>query len=195
MNPTIAVVGDSYVWRLKRYLNQANLQNLDLSPNQCSYFGRGGASVWGHKPVTELLDQAVQIPTLSVLYLNIGSNDLCDSNCSGDTVSSQLAWDIYSLARQVVRSSSVQIIIIGQIHPRLEQPHSSYNSWVKQTNDQLYQLCSDIDSPIQYNYVKGLQTVNPNNYVDGIHFTPAGNYKLYRGVRGAVSRALVSCFH
>jgi len=200
MDPTIAVVGDSYVWRLEQYLKHCDLYNMNLPPNQFVYLGQGGASVWGRKPVVKLVDQAVGIRTLKLIYLNIGSNDLCDTSrgpfapryIPGVGTSGHLAWSIYCLAKYALWASSAQTIIIGQIHPRLKEPYPLYNIWVQETNDKLHCLCTHGLFPIQYNYIQGLQKVNPDNYVDMVHFTPAGNYKMYKGLRGAAIRALAS---
>jgi len=187
MDPTIAIVGDSYVCRLQHYLIQGDLANMNLYPDRCLFEGQGGASVHGYKPVLPLLEKVLPIPSIKIIYLNIGSNDLCDSQYIPDD--GRLPWDIYCLAKYALASSSAHTIIIGQIPPRLKEPHPAYNDWVLNTNHQLYNLCSNSDLAIRYNYIKGLQKLNPDIYVDKVHFTPAGNYKLFRGVRGAIMRA------
>ena len=190
MEPTLAIVGDSYIWRLEAYLKQLNLSDLSLSPQKVAFFGLGGSSVWGNKPVVKQLEQAMALRSINIIYLHIGSNDLCSPQSAGKTT--QLANNMYSLAKYALWGSNASAVVIGQIIPRQKCPHPLYNQLVEETNQQLYKIGLLHEHPISYAYLYGLQNPPKQYYCDLIHLSPRGNKKLYRGIRGAFKRALVS---
>jgi hypothetical protein len=149
MGPTVAIVGDSYIHRLDTYLQANHIQNLDLAQEKVVFLGNGGASVWGHKPVVRQLQDLMDMRSIEIVYLHIGSNDLCNRQCTpkpqyipcrSPGKPSRLAWNIYSLAKYVLWGSSAKVVIMGQIIPRLRRPHHLYNRWVSLANHEMYCL-------------------------------------------------------
>ena len=184
---SIAIVGDSYVRRLEEYLIDHRLTNLRIDGGRATCVGQGGAAVRGRKPIIRLINRVLRIPNLHIVYINVGSNDLCDRAQSPEG----LARDLQRLANFILASSEAVQVIIGQIHPRLNMPDRDYNRRVEHTNACLaYNLRHS--SRIHFAALRGLRQPEPDSYCDGIHFNAKGNRKLFRGIRGAVIERLHS---
>lgn len=181
---SIAFVGDSYIRRLGEYMRAQRCEDLHMEGEVVIPFGLGGASIRGRTRIQPLLDAAIALPNVRVIYLHIGSNDLIDRRRAPEEV----ARDIVRLASYALASSETVRVIIGQIHDRLTAPDRDYPARVWRTNSALMAFVADVDR-CSYAFIKGLCRPSPAVYCDGIHFNNRGNYKLMRGIRGAVLRA------
>lgn len=183
----IAVVGDSYVRRLGDYTQLLGRKNLNLPDicSSCTFFGRGGASLYGRKPVREILKIALQIGPRG-LYLNIGSNDLCNKGIDPAT----LARDIIHLAEEAMQSCEDMFIIIGQISKRAAPPDELYNDRVTRCNTELIKLVKQVRCRrLTFGVIRGLCQPKQEDFEDGIHYSKTGSIKFYKGIRGAFIRA------
>ena len=155
MPVVVAIVGDSFVSRFQDYCVREGLPNLNFGSETVSFIGRGGAVVRGRKPVLPLLTRAIRLNGLRVLYLNIGSNDLCDPNCSPD----RLGHDIVCLAKYALASSDQLKVVIGQIHPRSRAPLQDYNRRVWEANSAIMRHSRDV-SRLHFAHLKGLSRIS-----------------------------------
>ena len=180
----IAIVGDSYIRRLDFHLRASGAAPLNLA-TKVRFFGQGGASVFGCKPVIPLLDAALARPDLQVLYLNIGSNDIENIDRS------RLVRALLSLSRYALVANDSLLVIIGQLHYRAGPSRAHFNSEVRQTNYWLQQTILSIgDSRLHFAKIRGLNKPPDKLFCDGVHFTRQGQQLLARGVRSAIARAL-----
>jgi hypothetical protein len=65
----------------------------------------------------------------TILYLNVGSNDVADPACRP----SQLACALRLYSRRYAERKRVQVVI-GQLHKRRKQPHPHFNDRVDEVN-------------------------------------------------------------
>ena len=195
MSGVVCIVGDSYVHRLEAYAWSIGCPNMNFESGwSVRYLGVGGARVHSPNPQRRVIRQintAIQEPNLRWVYLNIGSNDLCNPQ----TVPETLAQHIFSLAVFITHANPWVKVTIGQIHKRLVTPFQVYNNHVDATNQALRHLCimgdgSLINPRIDWAFVRGLCRPGPADYSDGIHFSEGGNYKFFKGVRGSAVRLL-----
>jgi hypothetical protein len=166
------------------HLRASGAAHLNLGA-EVRFFGQGGASIYGYKPVIPLLDAALALPNLQVLYLNIGSNDI------ENIERSRLASALLSLSRYALVANDSLIVIIGQLHYRAGPSRAHFNSEVRQINFWLQRTILGIgDSRLHFAKIRGLNKSPEKFFCDGVHFTRQGQQLLARGVRSAITRAL-----
>ena len=186
---TVAIVGDSFVWRLERFVDERELRDFGGLSVSSRFFGQGGAVVRGRRPVLPLLNRVIALPDLQVIYLHIGTNDLAHPRCDPF----QLAQNISALAKYAACSSSSLQVVIGQIHMR-RYPQSAWGARfqrrVVQAHDAILRHIQGCDR-ITVNFIGGLCRPNDEDYSDDVHFNDRGMHKFYRGVRGAIIRASI----
>lgn len=183
---TVIVLGDSFVRRMQRYLRGRNIRNMNLAGYQVDFLGLPGGTVSSRKPIIHLVNRAIRARDLAVVYLHIGSNDLSTRT----TDPTHLAQRVHSLAKFILASSDTVRVVIGQIHRRLKVPDRLYNTRVKDTNIALQNLCEVGHSRILFRRISRLLEPQVTDFCDGIHFTDTANNKFYRGIRGAIMKAL-----
>ena len=190
MSYAMCLVGDSYISRLQQYCYANNIPSLALDAQYDVYFyGQGGGTVSGpnkNKRVIHSINHMLTLPNVTHVYLNIGSNDLCNPHCVSET----LCQHILSLAGFILASSPNITVTIGQIHQRSVQPFATYNARVYAFNCLMRDRClASNDRRLDFAFVRGLCQPSPLDYCDGVHFSDRANLKFYRGVRGAIVRA------
>ena len=187
---SVAIVGDSYVYRLGNYLRAAHVDALDIHEcfHTARYFGLRGGSVFGRDHVQPLIDRALAVPDLRVLYMHVGSNDLC--SFSVDPL--RLARGIVSLARYALCAREDLVVIVGQILTRSHHSDAFSARRVHVTNSELIRLVHCENSQrLSAAMLDGLCQPSPLIFCDdGVHLSHLGQRKFYRGIRGAVLRAL-----
>ena len=190
-HPSVAIIGHSYVRRLKQFCpSSSRFHNLNLQHDRVSFLGIGGAKIRGSKRIIPHLHSLFKSSSFKVVFLQLGSNDLCDKNTSPHSV----ALDLLALAHFLISAYNVHRVVIGQLHYRSRAPYAHFNSNIAQTNLALLRAVREQQCPeIQFAHLKGFARHNPSFYLpDGVHFNAAGNFKFFEGVRGAVIRGLNS---
>ena len=147
MDTSVAIIGHSFVRRFgdflagchlprsRRAAHQARYKNLRIDGYSVTCFGVGGATAVSIIPhIHRWLSNLA--PNAQVVFLDIGSNDLCRRSSSPE----QVAARIVGLAASIHTCYNVDYIIAGQIlHLPVEQ-YPGYNAKVGRTNQELARL-------------------------------------------------------
>lgn len=186
--PTVLVLGHSFVWRLAKFVAESPLTcvtpsfQLPLS-STVQFFGIGG------RTVTKL--RKFDLPAVTrvkptVLILEIGSNDLCDPRCDAN----DLANTIFKLAQTLSSHYRVDHVIVSQIMPRESPPavFPPYNTRVRQANEHLYHLLKKVPFA-SFWYHPALSRSKTRVFLrDGVHLNQVGNHLLYHSYQKALFR-------
>ena len=186
------------------------LHNLFLSEDDFSiYFdGVSGATIYPpsvhlakpkkNKSVGVLFNNSVDFFEPHIVFLQIGSNDLCDAAISPEAI----AQDIVSYAEYILETLHVCYVIIGEVVPRLVTFAPEYNERVFACNRLLKRALvrqagrhrEEVNPRISLAPHAGLHSCDSAMYAsDGIHLSARGNMRLVRSIRGGVIRAYKSC--
>jgi hypothetical protein len=185
MSATTAIVGDSYVRRLRDFCMERGAPHLNIASERIIYFGLGGATIRGPKAILPLLTQAVRMRCVQTFVIHVGSNDLCDASRSPDEV----VEDLVRLARYVLAKNDTVRVHICQISQRRKLPHPSFNRRVRRVNRMLRRAVKGI-SRMHFARFSGLEHPPRNHFVDdGVHYNSKGLAKLQRGIRGILLRS------
>ena len=214
MEPPVRILlfGDSFVRRLRDFtfapassrhfpdpvsLHRGPLDNFFFADSDYSVrsFGWGGATL---KPAEDRRPKSILTAVdvvarcePSIVYLHVGSNDLCNP----DIDPSKLARDIFTFAEYLVDGHAVQVVVISAILHRRTVPAavSDYNRRVDLANRRLSRVLersTDHTNSIILDSHTGLKDSTQDIFAsDGIHLNLAGNLKLCKGVRRALIRA------
>ena len=187
----ILVIGDSHVARLSEFLlstprDYEELVSLDMGLGADIVFHGVGGRTTAKMGRCDL--QSVRDLDPNVIILMVGGNDLCDSHASP----LRTASDIHDLAVTLVNMGRCRHVFACSIPPRATYPDvlPPFPNRVFQCNNILRDLLMP-EEEITYWKIHGLHNpAEPIFLWDDIHFNSKGNYKLYRGIRGAVISAL-----
>jgi lysophospholipase L1-like esterase len=189
----VTCIGHSFVARLQTFTNQSLPTNkfanckLDTTLFQISYIAKSGALIKGR---SSLHSEVHRLHSLSphMVFLQLGSNDLCNENCEPIT----LATDIISFARFLRIGYDITYVIIGTILPRMSAGRfqfdvAAYNRRVNATNQHLHHLASD-EAGIHTWKHRGFSNWAQSPFAfDGVHLNHTyGMPKYVRSVRQAM---------
>ena len=132
---TVLVFGHSFIWRLERFAIErfGMYHNLELEYDvaRIFFFGLGGMTV-DEARYEQLGIVLYYRPVL--VYIELGSNDLCDSYYKPETVGSEL----HNLVNDMLHLG-VSEVIVGEViyrNPRgIPKQINNYNDRVNQLND------------------------------------------------------------
>ena len=185
----VTVIGHSFITRIDRMLvQQFGLQhNFGVNSNiaEVKIMARGGMKT------SDLRPQSIAATHPDLVYLEIGSNDLCGTSTDGPRVGKA----IYNLAMGLVQAG-VKKVVVGEIIYRVGQGIparvSEYNYRVINLNRYLQTvLDQDNCEKLALWRHKGLwQATVPIYCEDGVHLNERGNRRLYRSIRGAIMKYL-----
>ena len=123
----VLIIGHSFTRRLASWSVQNGNNNLNIANDrvQIYWHGMGGALINRPKANKSLWSELHLIHDLEVdaTFLDIGSNDLCDSSVSPF----MLATDIISFAMSILQRGS-KCVVLGEILPC--QGNAAYNTSV-----------------------------------------------------------------
>lgn len=184
----VMLIGHSFIRRLQTYSERSGhasdpYANLRLDRNQfrLSFIGLPGASVNGARSLQPQL-HTIQTIHPDIVFLEIGSNDLCDPNLEPRI----LAQNVISLARFIHIGYNVQCVVIGSILPRVGSTWRSYNTRVIVTNEYLREF-SIPEVGLYFWRHRGFTDCSVNPFSgDGVHLNPQGMQKYVRSIRWAV---------
>lgn len=183
---TIAIVGDSYVGRLYDFMALRSRQHFKISGEIVQFLGLSGGVIRGRKPVLPLLTRAIQTPSMHSIVLLVGGNDACDAAIPP----LEIARDLMCLVRYVLSRDDTIKVIVCQLTERRHKPDPGYISRIRAINGHLKRQLADVPRSFYVRF-KGLRRPAEDNFVpDGVHLNDKGHLKLYRGIRGALLRAL-----
>ena len=198
-SPTLAVLGHSFVRRLGEFVEGKHLplpcrarhrtrfSNLRIAGERVAFFGRGGACVVGRRSILAFLHGWLGGLNLKSVYVDLGSNDLCDPSSSPESV----AQNLVALANFLHVGYEIPIVIIGQISQRIREPYPGYNRKVAATNAALCRRAAASAEGVVFTTLRGLREPHASRFLsDGVHYNPAGNDKYSQGIRGAFLRFL-----
>ena len=177
------VSGHSFVRRVVEFTNlhhDSYRRDLNLS-EVCGVeiFGVGGRTV---DKMIRLDLEVIKRNASNAVVFEIGTNDICDSHCSADTV----ALSIVAFTELLIKSLSVPFVVVCQILPRMHTPFEGYNERVQKVKTLLLEALQNINSPKFWRH-GGLVNPAKNVYArDGIHSNDFGNEALNRSYRGAI---------
>ena len=180
----VLVIGHSFVSRLTDYLRRSNNWPTRLDGCTVQLAGFRGATL--HR-LTSNLDN--RLDHFRVIYVEIGSNDLCEP-CSVDGFVSRLILFAHFLIRR-----GVSQVVIGEVVFRTERCRyrmgvslRHYNMAVREANSRLSELCR---GNRQLTFHRHRRLYNPNFIcADGVHLTDDAMRIYWRSVRGALLHAL-----
>ena len=122
-----------------------------------------------------------------IVVLELGSNDLCVSDCDPETI----ALSIVALAELLLKELSLQFIAVCEVTVRQNEPFVGYNDKAALLNSHLRELLREIPATKCWQHRGLIKPTNNAVYApDGIHLNYMGNKALYRSYRGAILRAL-----
>lgn len=116
---SVAILGHSFVRRLGEFSVGRHLRgrdrgaharlhlNLRISCAKVEYFGFGGAKLRGF-PMT--VDRYLGLRRFDVIFLQMGSNDLCDPQSTPE----QVATHIASLVQYLLFGDTVRRVVVGE---------------------------------------------------------------------------------
>ena len=200
----VFLFGHSFIRRLNEYMKrqeqggrQPPRRNSNLSPSQfrvgCLGVGGGTISAKHGYPLRKRLFH-ISVAWPDIVYLDIGSNDLCSQAVSP----AKLAGDLMKIARYLTIGCEVKMVVIGALLPRICIPHDvpDYNKRVADTNELIKSLASSEDR-VSFCYHARFDNPGPGIYhPDGVHLSYQEGYKRYaRSVRGAALRARKQARH
>ena len=181
--PICALVGDSYIRRLGEYALLSQ-QVFDLTGYDVRFLGQGGSSIFGRKNIQPRVDQALALPSISILLLNIGSNDV--QHIPED----RLVTGLISLARYCLSAVDGLVVVLCQLHFRSDPPCSDFNDKVASINRLLLEGVQSGKEPrLHFARLRGLYRPPAAAYCDGVHYASTGLQLMLRGVRAALHRA------
>lgn len=179
------IVGHSFVKRLADFCSdRRNFANLRLETNlfHVEFKGVSGAKVSHSNSAKSLGSMARTVSDMcpDIVYIDIGSNDLCSRNVQP----TELALRIFDISTEL--SKSCKCVVIGQILPRLCES-STYNERVRSLNEKLKHLASEANGNVIFWKMEKVWRVNGIYHRDGVHLSnPLGMDRYARNVRGAV---------
>lgn len=182
---SVAIVGHSYVRRLKVYAAQQNIPNLRLDTDKffVSIRGKGGLCL-RHLRSDANIVHFVNVP--DICFLQIGENDIV-----AESKASKIAQDIFSLANYLHEGVGIQKVIIGQLLRRL--PYAAcinFNDTVYEVNRALREMTTGLKGIVYWphrGFWNSLSYLGP----DGVHLqcTPSNDQpmrKFLRSIRNAI---------
>lgn len=166
-------------------MHSSNIMHLGLDPSvyevQCVGFG-GLSLKQRHRlhSVDRLLHNA------HLVFLDIGSNDLCDVSASPE----KFVNDLLSYAMYLYEGLGVRTVVVGQLLPRRVLPDPLYNDRVVQVNKILQSRIYSTSLPIVFWRHRGLWKSDKDVYcMDGVHLSSQIGYPKYlRSVRDCIIR-------
>ena len=203
-SPSLAVIGHSFVRRLgefvegrhlsrqRRPAHRAKFSNLRIPGERVTFFGLGGACVAGRRGIVPALHGWLDGLNLKAIYVDLGSNDLCDAAADPESVANNLI----SLANFLHFGYEIPCVIIGQITQRIMEPYEGYNRKVAAANAAIRRRVSESAQGIFFTTLRGLREPLASRFLpDGVHYNSSGNDKYAQGVRGAFLRCLRGTLH
>ncbi len=187
MSQTVLILGDSFVSRLKDYLdgNQLFNFNLDLSGHKVFCHGRGGLKI-GDLFSSHIFDVVDRISP-NIVLIEIGSNDLDNGNIPTST----LLHNLSNFALALKNACGVSVVAIMEVFFRAKVCRGNWTS-TDALNGAIHDFnarCKDMSSyaPFLYWHHVGLVS-NWCQYIcpDGVHLNNLGLYKFYKSVRSAI---------
>ena len=193
LNTKVLLTGHSFLKRLESYDKSYKTLQLKADDFDLTFSAVGGDNL------VLLRDRLGKvIPTQkslkpNIVYIEIGSNDLCSVNNSPDIV----AKKIMDITRYLHYGHGVQKVIIGQILQRLRRHQTyfsrclslaAYNKKVQETNEILQKLALSQKDFMLFWKHKGFTSPQVNVFgQDGVHPSiPIGMIKYTCSVRHAV---------
>ncbi len=188
MPQVILILGDSFVKRLRVYLERHETFNLDLDYSGHKVFIKG----WGGKKIVDLCSaqifDIVKSVSPEIVLLEVGSNDLDDGNISFATML-QVLTNFTMTLKNVYNVSTVAFM---EIFFRTKVCRGDWSSTTC-LNDAIFDFnkrCKEIsmlpNPPFYFWHHKGLVS-NWYKYIcfDGVHLNDEGLLKFYSSVRNA----------
>ena len=181
------ILGHSFTKRLSRWCIENDKVNmaLDKSRFQVYWHGISGASICnpGHSKSLWAESSVIAELEADIVFLDIGSNDLC---CP-QTTPEQLSAQILTFAAHL-HQRGCSIVIVGEILPRTGAVH--FNSKVDLTNELLASQCNPANGSYFWRHSRNNYNKRfLSDYIssDGIHVDPdRGMSRYFSSVRGAV---------
>ena len=181
----ILVFGHSFVSRLKKYLSNHVLSNFDLDHSQISVITHGisGLKIPSFK---QEIYHFVENIHPDFLIVEIGTNDLCDSN----TDPIIMAGDLVDFLSHLSENNHIQHVVVCEPvfrdlskSPQTVHQNPDFNAFVRKFNRKLVKLLISIPYMTTWRH-------NPMPLShDGVHVSPEYLCRYYRSIRGAVISA------
>ena len=207
----IELVGHSFLVRLQQFVQKDNWKNLKLANEKYAlkFSAKGGMKLqellktcnWHSDPdALNTNPGQLKLPVPQFAYLEMGTNDLCQSSQSAEIFAKQ----IVSFASYLRKGFGVDNVIIGQIlhrHPRAFRHHydsyhftrdldiNEFNMKVNRTNSIIQlKIKEKQDSGIIFWRHRGFwHEARGKFHDDGVHLHPQNGLPIYaRSVRGAM---------
>ena len=184
---SVLIYGHSFIRRLNDYLvrRSGSFHNLGLDYGLAltQWFGLGGLSF--DKALFQQM-AVINLASPSILYVELGSNDLCFTFMSAQQVFQYVQHFVNTL-----NNIGVPQVILGQVIERrgvgIPLATPTYNRKVIDFNNLVRAAYSNPNGRAFYWRHRGLW--NPRRNVlcrDGIHLNRRGQERLYRSIRGAI---------
>jgi lysophospholipase L1-like esterase len=197
----IALIGHSYVRRLRDYMDKSGLGNMGFAIEDARVYAfcRGGAAVrvvsddrWAY----HLLQPATLFHP-SVVYVHVGENDL------GHVTPATLVDHLINFVRSIITFMHPDVVIFSQLFPLPQQvvrhDITSINEALSSALDSLNQnpnvvVGNCVTRVVFLKHTFGIWGSRSADlfHGDGIHLTDVGMSRYYFSVRNAVGKALGS---
>ena len=185
---TVVLVGHSFLKRARHYMYQRYgfYSNLNIDHNICQIFWEVRGGLRADHLYNNYLS-AVMNHNPDVVYIEAGSNDLCDP----DLVPADPAIEIFNFVNALL-NLGVGYVMVGQVLFRQQMPAEvqNYNTRVTLMNN--LSAAFLLNQP-QARFWKHRGMWNPLVPImarDGIHLNAWGNFKYCRSLRQAIRFAI-----
>ena len=187
--PVVLVLGHSYINRLSNFIaRDPARENLALEKSAVLTF----MFDVGHNNPGKVFSASSQLDIVwdlspDAVVLDLGSNDLCDSGASPDSI----ALAIVDLSLRIARIPGVRHVLVCGIIPRLFVPKwkPDFNAQVHDTNRILAKFLECLPNVHFWRHRSFALNHSKLFAHDGFHFNDAGLLRYYRSIRGAVMKA------
>ena len=188
------IVGDSYIWRLLKYIDEESekdvlgkidrLLNIYREDLNIEFKGKSGGN---YKDLREISLKAAMEEKFEVLILMIGGNDLDSGKISPE----KLAEEVMEFGQSLIEAELVKYVVITQVVPRdkpLHSPKEVYRTRAEQYNDEVEEMASKTERILFWRHVR----MNQRRMLgkDGIHLSNVGNYILYHSLKKALAHVI-----
>lgn len=198
-NPRVCLVGTSHIKRLRDDIasgsDPAFMVNFGVTGVPVSFVCRGGWTI----PELEKAIPVVQALQPDFIILKVGTNDLCSVST---TQSITVANDLIKTANKLRTQCNTRGVLVCEITQRSLGRYlpswaavQDYNHKVQLANNFLKTVL-DQEPGLEYWPHRGMRAQPQLQALlcpDGVHVNPAGQFKLYKSIRGAVLYAAKQC--
>ena len=191
MQVKVSVVGDSYIWRLLKYIDDKRAADiLGKYDRAFNLYKEDVEITYDHKSgglfddLRKLAKKRVMKGDVDILVMMAGGNDID----MGIVDNKQLADDIFELALDLIEADIVKFVLLTQIINR-EKPRNLTRNQYRQKAEEFIGKINELSQfhpRIIFWRHDRMRTGRPM-HEDGVHLNCVGHYLLYNSLKKALA--------